>query len=584
MPRTLFGRLLLHSVAVLAVFLAVAGMAGSRFVDRWETERVGRDLEGVAWAAAPRLVELAGGALQAEVRRLAERTGLRVTVIRADGVVLADSHRDPATMENHAGRPEVREALAGRVGHAVRRSASIGEPLVYVAVPATPVVRVARSLASVAALQRELRKRLGIAAILGFGVAFGLAAVFSRNTARRLRRMTEFATRAGAGDLEAPLAVGGADELADLERALGGLRDALREELRLLRAERARLHSLLDHLPDGILVLGRDGRIRMANPAARRILRLGHPAEDRTGAEALRHPDLLAALARCQADPAHPPDPVAVTWPDPPCRLLARFVPHPDEEGGAGVLVVLRDVTRQHELERMRRDFVANLAHELRTPLTAIRGAAETLPEALDEDPGAAARFLESIRRNARRLEALLQDVAELARIEAGAAPLRPERVDARAPVRTVVEMFSAEAERAGVDLAAEVPPDPVEASIDPEKLESILINLVQNAVRYTPAGGRARVRLEARDDRLVYRVEDTGIGIPPSEIPRVTERFYRVDPGRSRATGGTGLGLAIVKHLTELMGGALRIEPLHPQGTRVTVTVPRDAAAPAAP
>lgn len=575
MTRTLFGRLLLHSAVVLAAFLAVAGAVGIRFLAHWETDRVVADLERLAWAAAPGFRGMASAGLQEGARGLAERTGLRVTVIAPDGSVLADSHGTPAAMENHAGRPEVREALAGRVGRDVRRSASIGEPLVYVAVPGEPVVRLARSLESVATMRRELWKRLGIAAGLGFVVAFGLAAIVSRDTADRIRRMTEFAARAERGDLEAPLAVGGADELSDLERALGGLRDALREDLRRLRAERARLHSLLDHLPDGILVLGGDGHVRMANPAARRILRLGAPTEDRTGAEALRHPDLQAALARCQADPGHPPEPVAVDWPDPPCRLLTRFVPHPDGEGKTGVLVVLRDVTRQHELERMRRDFVANLAHELRTPLTAIRGAAETLPEALDEDPEAAARFLESIRRNARRLEALLQDVAELARIEAGAAPLRPERVDARAPVRAVVEMFSAEAERAGVELAAEVPADPVEAWLDPEKLESILINLVQNAVRYTPAGGRAWVRLEERDARLIYVVEDTGIGIPPSEIPRVTERFYRVDPGRSRATGGTGLGLAIVKHLTELMGGTLRIEPRHPRGTRVTVTLP---------
>jgi len=579
MPRSLAGRLFLQSAVVLAVFVAAAGVLGDRFLARWETGRVARDLERVAWAAAEGLRTVPAQVLGERVRELSDRTGLRFTVIAADGRVLADSHRDPATMENHAGRPEVREALAGRTGVARRRSASIGEPLLYVAVPGTPVVRAAQSLASVARVRAEMRRRVALAALGGVAAALVLAWWFSRSLTRRIGALTRFATRAAEGDLGADLAVHGADDLADLERALLALRDGLRQDLAEIRREHERLQALLEHLPDGVLVLGGDGRVRLANPAARRILRLRDDPTVHTGPEVLRHPDLLEALDGWSRDPEAAAEPVAVDWPDPPCRLLVRFVPFPDETGRPGTLVVLRDVTRQHELERMRTDFVANLGHELRTPLTAIRGAAETLRHTALGDPAATLRFVEAIHRNALRLEALLRDVSDLARIEAGGAPVFLIPLDAREPVRQVVEMFRAEAEKAGVNLEARVPPAEVPADLDAEKVESILVNLVQNAVRYTPRGGRVWAEVAADADTVAFAVEDTGIGIPPHEIPRVTERFYRVDPARSRATGGTGLGLAIVKHLTELLGGTLRIESRPGHGTRVTVTLPRHPA-----
>jgi two-component system phosphate regulon sensor histidine kinase PhoR len=239
------------------------------------------------------------------------------------------------------------------------------------------------------------------------------------------------------------------------------------------------------------------------------------------------------------------------------------------------VLVVLRDVTRQAHLERVRTDFVANLSHELRTPLTAVRASAETLLDGALEDPPAARRFLESIRRNALRLEALLADVSDLARIEAGAEGLSAREFDARTPVEHVLELFRAEAAAAGVTLSGELPAEPLPLVSDPDRVESILVNLVQNAVRYTPRGGAVTVAVEAAPQGASYRVRDTGIGIPPKDLPRVTERFYRVDPGRSRAQGGTGLGLSIVKHLVELLRGELRLESEQGRGTTATVTLP---------
>ncbi len=574
MPRTLFGRLFLHATAVLLVFLAVAALVTDRYLIRWEEGRLRSRLESIARAVAVTL-PVRTGELQARVDEVSRTTGVRLTVVAPDGAVLADSHRDPAHMDNHGGRPEIAAARSGAAGTSVRRSATLGEEMLYVAVPGDPVVRAAMPLREVRQLLGEIRRRVLLAAVPAVLAALALAFWLSRGLTRRFEAMRRFAARTAAGEFDATLPVGGADELADLERDLLALRDALRDEVAGLSRERERLEALIRHLPDGIVVLDAQHRVLRANPAARRILRLSEAAEGASGAEVLRHPDLLRALDACRAAPGASPDPVALDWPDPPCRLLVRMVPLADDAGRPGVLVVLRDVTRRHQLERMRTDFVANLGHELRTPLTAIRGAAETLRDAARDDPEAAPRFLDAIHRNALRLERLLEDVSHLARIEAGAAPLQPAPLDARDPVQSVVELFRTEAERAGIDLTCAVPSEGVPLVSDADKIASVLVNLVQNAVRYTPRGGRVTASVEASGDQVVFAVADTGIGIPADEIPRVTERFYRVDPARSRATGGTGLGLSIVKHLVEILGGTLRIESRPGEGTRVTVTLP---------
>jgi len=370
--------------------------------------------------------------------------------------------------------------------------------------------------------------------------------------------------------------VRGDDELADLERSLGALQGDLAQQVGALRRDRRRLQVLVDGLPDAVLLLDGAGHLAVANEPARRLLRLGRASlEGLAGSEVLREPRLLEALDAFPGDGEHSPDPLRIAWPEPPCELDALLRPLPDEEGRPGILVVLRDVTRQAHLERVRTDFVANLSHELRTPLTAVRASAETLLDGALQDPAAAQRFLQSIRRNALRLETLLADVSALARIEAGAEAVEPREFDAREPARHVVELFRAEAQAAGISLETDLPAEPVLVRSDPDRAESVLVNLLQNAVRYTPRGGRIAVSVEAAPGGARWRIADTGIGISSRDLPRVTERFYRADPGRSRAQGGTGLGLSIVKHLVELLGGELTIRSEQGQGTTVAVRVP---------
>ncbi len=571
MPRTLFGRLLLHGALVIAALLAAAAFALERFLGERE---VGLLADGLARTARAVAADLPAdpAALQRAIVRQGEASDLRLTVVARDGAVLADSHYDPASMENHGHRPEIAEAYQGRAGRAVRASPTLGQPMLYVTVPGDPVVRAALPLADVETVLWAMRGRIAGAALLAGAVALALSFALGRGLSRRVEAMGRFAARISGGDLHASLPVRADDELADLERSLVALQGELAERWSALRRDRERLEGLVDGLPEGVAVLDGEGRLALANRPALGLLRLApEQVLGRPAGELLRNPKILAALDAG----AESPEPFRVSWPEPARELEVALRPLADPAGRRGTLVVLRDVTRQAHLERVRTDFMANLSHELRTPLTAVRASAETLLDAARADPAASRRFLDSIRRNALRLEALLGDVSDLARIEAGAEAVEPREFDARDPARQVVELFRAEAEAAGVDLAVELPAEPLPLASDPDRVASILVNLVQNAVRYTPRGGRATVAVEAAPGGARYRVEDTGIGIPPRDLPRVTERFYRVDPGRSRARGGTGLGLSIVKHLVELLGGELAIESEVGRGTTVAVGLP---------
>jgi two-component system phosphate regulon sensor histidine kinase PhoR len=583
--RRLFFRLLGQNCLTLLVLLVGAGFALDRYLVDRELDALTDRLAWTARLVAAVLPQDPPG-MQAFVRQHSRTAGVRLTVIARDGTVLADSHQDPATMENHGNRPEILTAYAGQRGRSLRLSTTLGMEMLYVAPPGQPVVRAAMPQTDVTPLLAGIRRRILLAAIPALCLAFALVLFLSRTFTRRFGAMSLFASRLADGDYASPLAVRGHDELADLEGSLMALRDNLANQVGALKHDRKRLTLLTDGLPDAVVLLDGERRIIRTNEPARRLLRISGKTEGLSGPEVLREPKVLEALDCMLVDrpTAGPPLPFRVTWPEPACELEVRLSPIPDEQGRPGVLVLLRDMTRQAELERVRTDFIANLSHELRTPLTAIRGAAETLLDAAAEDPAASQRFLETIRRHSLRLEALLADVSDLARIESGGYPVEPRPFDARSVARETVELFATEADRAEVSLEVGVPAEELTITSDPGVVESILVNLLQNAVRYTPKGGRVTLRLLPAQEGVRYVVEDTGIGIPPKDIPRVTERFYRADPGRSRAQGGTGLGLSIVKHLVEGLGGTLEIESEYGKWTRVTVFVPDRAGAASSP
>lgn len=533
--------------------------------------------------------------LQDLIRRLGEETGARITVIDGGGKVLADSERteeEVVAMENHRERPEVREALSRGKGTSFRYSVTLGRPMLYVAISlreegkvkgfmrlALPVTRLEEATAALhqAVLLGSLLA-LGLAAILGWAVA--------RHLSRPIARMTELAGCLAKGDFSCcqanPEAPG---EIGELGRALNSLAVQLRKKIGDLEQERARAAGVLEGMNEGVMAMDMEGRLVLANPSARRILGLSR--EDLIGrrcGELIRNEELqqLLEAAILEGIPVRRELTLSSFFSRTPQVLQLYAAPLGDPLERWGAILVLHDLTELRRLEGVRQEFVANVSHELRTPLTSIRGYLETLLEGALEERENARSFLEIAFRHAGRMGRLLDDLLELSNLESGRVRLRIEAVSLVEAAEGALTTLGPQAVKKGVELRHEVPEGLPPALSDRDCLSQILLNLIDNAVKFTPEGGwvNLKTRLlppDARQDRplLEMSVEDTGCGISPKDLPRLTERFYRVDKARSRDLGGTGLGLSIVKHLVQLHGGELAIDSWEGQGTRIRFTLP---------
>ncbi|MBV9948015.1 MAG: PAS domain-containing protein [Myxococcales bacterium] len=436
------------------------------------------------------------------------------------------------------------------------------------------VIRVPEALGALDAAAGDMRRLVWVGAGCALALAFVLSSVLANRISDGLAELTEAARRMTEGDLSVRTRLLGHDELAELGHALDGLAASLATTLGQLRAERDLQGRILLAMQEGVVVVDRDGRIVLVNPALRSMLLVGADAVGKLLIEAVRHAQLedllVAARATLGASQAEIELPGLK-----PRRLLVHAAPLSQDEDD-GLLFVFVDMTELRRLESLRRDFVANASHELRTPIAAVRSATETLRLGALENPGVAARFLDIIDRNAQRLQSLVEDMLELSKLESNEFKLKRERVELGSVVPIVLALFRERAEKKGVRLAADLPGSPLAVDGDARALEHVLSNLVDNAVKYCPAGTKVMVRAAGEGDRVNLVVADTGPGIAPEHVPRVFERFYRVDAGRSRELGGTGLGLSIVKHMVEAMRGKVWVESEVGRGSTFTVSLPR--------
>jgi two-component system, OmpR family, phosphate regulon sensor histidine kinase PhoR len=398
--------------------------------------------------------------------------------------------------------------------------------------------------------------------------------------------MTDVARRMSSGDLQARTRVTGTDEIAELGRALDHLAGSLSTTLGELRGERDLLGRILESMREGVLVLDADRRIILVNPALRSSLLLGPAVEGKAPLEAVRNADLQEILDRAFSANEATSGEIEVGGLTRK-RLLVHASPLPASDAGgrgtageaAGLLAVFVDVTEIRRLETLRKDFVANVSHELRTPVTAVRSAVETLRHTLERDQTSSARFVDMIDRNAQRLGSLVEDLLDLSRIESHEYKPELEALPLRAAAEQVVSLLRTKVDDKRQSLTVEIPAEGLNLRADRRALEQVLTNLVENAVKYCPPGAsitlRARVVDTGPDARARVEVVDTGPGIEPRHQPRLFERFYRVDGGRSRDMGGTGLGLSIVKHLVEAMNGAVGVESSPGRGSLFWFTLP---------
>jgi two-component system, OmpR family, phosphate regulon sensor histidine kinase PhoR len=530
--------------------------------------------------------------LQQLVRRLGRTSGTRITLIAAGkggvpiGTVLADSEvADPASMDNHAARPEVSVALRGGVGLVIRRSATLHEGMMYVAIPVdqgvrdVAVVRTAMPLDTVNQALGALYLRIALSALAVAALAALVGLLITRRISGQMREITVGAERFAAGQLEHKLYVPRIQEFAVVAESLNRMAEELNKQIATLTRERNQREAVLTSMVEGVLAVDAEARVFAVNAAAGRLLDLD--ADDAVGKsiqEIVRNPDLQRVVdaALEGQEPVEADIAVRVGAEDLSLQANGTLLRDVVGSGDAGAVVVLNDVTRLKRLEAVRRDFVANVSHELKTPVTSIKGFAETLDDGAIEDRETAHRFVRIISGQADRLNAIIGDLLALSSLDQteDGRGLSKEEADVCDLVRVAADVCESRAKAKNIALEAGCE-DALLARVNAALLEQAVINLVDNAVKYSPEGSRVEIALERPGDELVIRVRDEGPGIPSEHLPRLFERFYRVDKARSRDLGGTGLGLAIVKHIAQVHGGRVSVESVVGRGSTFRIHLP---------
>jgi signal transduction histidine kinase len=560
-------RLLLQSLAIVGVMVVSVVVIIDNQLYSSITEQAVQDLAGEAKFLATQwksgvdpdsLADEAGAAM-----------GHRVTLIDSAGHVVGDSEFDgPAlkALENHSNRPEVIEARKNGVGSIRRMSPSTGEEQLYVAVKAPRgIARVSVTTRAVEEIFARARSGVLVAGLISFLLAAILAVLFSRAVSRPITDLRDVARSLAAGERKRYPALAAPGEVGDLADAVHRLAEQLEGRISALAAEQSILSALVETLNEGVMAISPSHEVVRINDTGRRLLSIRRPIP--FGIDFLpRDATLRSAISLALSGTETEPEEVVIG--ETTLSLTAR----PLANGGA--VVALFDLTPIRKLEAVRRDFVANVSHELRTPLTIIGGFAETLQDR-DVPPAMRAEFAKTIFSNAQRMQRIVDELLDLSRIETGHWKPRPQLIRVADVASEVFVRIGASAKAKGITLDIAIEPGAETIYADRTALEQILLNLVENAIRHTGEGGRITIRTTRDGDGVSLAVGDTGSGIPPEHLPRIFERFYRADSGRSREAGGTGLGLAIVRHLVEAHGGTVRADSTVGVGTTVSIFFP---------
>jgi two-component system phosphate regulon sensor histidine kinase PhoR len=595
------------------LLLSAIGLAGYVIVRRVEHQYL-QQVERSLYSKAILVREVVrgrpgeGGSLERLAQTLRRETDTRFTLIAADGRVLADSHEDHRVMDNHGGRPEVRAARAAGFATATRFSKTLRQSMMYGALrtgagyrgPA--VVRVALPLDNIEKQLAELHRIVWTAAAVTGVLAMLLAFWLARLITRPLQELTAGADRIAAGDYGHKVYVPGGDEVGTLARTFNHMSSHLAGQFAQLEEDRQQLRAILSGMIEGVIALDAGQRILFVNDRAAQLLEFqAASAVGRKLWEVVRRPALQGVVRHALASPE--PHQEELSWVGPGSKQLTVHAARLAGAPARGIILVLHDTTELRRLEHIRQEFVANVSHELKTPLAVIQACIETLLDGAVDDPGHRGPFMEQIADQTERLHKLILDLLSLARIESDSELFEFQAVALGPVVTACLERHRARAEAKNQRLEV-VPPaetdrgsriedrgspasilDPRSSILDAvvwadeEAVDQILENLVDNAVKYTPPGGHISVRWRAEDGQVCLEVEDTGIGIAEADLPRIFERFYRVDKARSRELGGTGLGLSIVKHLVQAMHGSVSATSQPGKGTQFSIRLPRPPA-----
>ncbi len=578
MKRPIFGRIfLLYAITILAavvfIELFITDAVRSSHIDELQHHLLSQATlisNDISFKTQPPLDNLC--------RQLKEQTGLRVTIIALDGRVLGDSDSDSALMDNHAGRPEVQQALLNGTGMSERHSKTVNDDLLYVAQRITRagqpigIVRLSMQLKQVNASINTLRFKV-IAVVIAILLATGLFSVGQLERIRRLtRQIGDFSRSLAGGSIGNKLYLDRAGEFDEIAESLNTMSEELHNSIAANEEERKRLNEILRSIPDVLMILESNGAIQLASSASRHYFG-DVPLKGRQVFEVIRNPLFLSLMEEARKNLTSGVGELRLDYPEEK-YFSARVSPLCYKEKElSGFIVILHDITQLNKLEQTRKDFVANISHEIKTPITAIKGFSDALLEGALNDKEHADKFLNIIKANSERINSLVDDLMTISKIELGVVRIEKTPVDITDASEHVLTLLRPKAAEKKLLVKTDFPAEHIKIAADRDKLIQILTNLVDNSVKFTEAGG-VTIGFRIENNRPFLYVEDTGIGIPDKHLPRIGERFYRVDNARSRKIGGTGLGLAIVKHLVKAHGWEMHIESISEKGTKVKVFV----------
>lgn len=524
-------------------------------------------------------------AVDAACKGVGKSASTRITVIGPSGEVYGDSYADPATMENHLNRPEVRAAFETGKGQAVRYSSTLQKELMYVGIAVhknartIAVIRASVPVSSVNVAVRGMQEKIALAGLFIALLSAAASLLVSRLISRPIEEIRNVAETYSAGDFEASPPLSNIKEIGDLSRAMKGMAGSIHDKIRTITRQRNELDTVLNSMVEGVIAIDLNERILSINGTAARLF---HVQERKSAGKSIqelaRNTHLFGFVRRALREDSPFEEDIAI-WTDNKDRILhARASFLLDAEGKRiGALLVLGDVTRVRRLENIRREFVANVSHELKTPITAVKGFVETLLDGALDNPNDARRFLDIIQKHAGRLEAVIEDLLRLSRIEQEAenGQVQFEETGLKAVLESAVLLCREKAESKGTEVRLDCD-EGIRAMANPRLLEQAVWNLIDNAIQYSPGGTKVLVKAADEAEGIKISVTDQGPGISPEHIPRIFERFYRADKGRSRALGGTGLGLAIAKHIIQAHGGKITVESAVGKGSTFIIHMKR--------
>jgi len=514
---------------------------------------------------------------------IAREIRARVTIIATDGEVCGDSEvksSELKELENHLQRPEVQQALQSGEGSALRHSATLRTQMLYVAFPFRSAegdpgfLRLALPLSQLQHVKSRINAILAISLVVTTLLALVLSYVLSSVTSRSLRTIAAIATQIGKGETGRRIPMHSQDEVGEVAGIMNEMAARIESQLTTLSTEKNRLDTILRGMGEGVMVTDEKGVISLVNPAFRALFAIQDEVEGKPLFDISRHPSLFEDFKQVVSTHSERLDEIALPMAGEK-TILTHWVPLMDQDGLRGVVAVFHDITDLKRLEKVRRDFVANVSHELRTPVAVIKGYAETLLDGMvTGDPDRAAHFIGIIHTYSERLASLIDDLLSLSQLESGDFSLELSLLPIAGTVRHACLLLERKALAKGITVSVrdieEVPP----VMMDQGRIEQVLINLLDNAINYTPEKGAVTITARDSGGTVTVEVSDTGIGIPPKDLPRVFERFYRVDSARSREQGGTGLGLSIVKNIVQLHGGTVSVDSTPGKGSTFSFTL----------